>query len=45
MAILVLLAIAALVGLAARFGSDSRDGRDWAPTPVAPRWTGDILSH
>ena len=43
MALLIPLMIVALVVLAARYGSDSRDGRDWAPTPASPRRTRDIV--
>ena len=45
-AVLVLILIVALV-LAERYGTDSRDGRDWAST--ADRWPGSdrdiVTSH
>ncbi len=45
MAMLVPLIVVILVGVAVRYGSDSRDGRDWTPTCRVPRCTGGIVAR
>ena len=44
MILIVPLILVLLVGLAVRFGSDSRDGRDWASS-VTQRCTGNIVTR
>ena len=43
MALLIPLIVLVLVALAARFGSDSRDGRDWAPGFRGSACSGNIV--
>ena len=45
MALLIPLLLLILLGLAVRYASDSRDGRDWVAGPPAPRRNGDIVLH